>query len=109
MTRRTIWTRTRVHRPDNDTLHKVYSGPEPPAARGGTRLYALDVLRGLAIAGMFVVGSKSPFPQFRHASWFGYTIADIIYPAFLFAVGFSMALSVTAKDARGVPSRLQHR
>jgi predicted acyltransferase len=62
-----------------------------------SRLVALDVLRGLAIAGMIVVTSPGDwnrtFAPLRHADWNGWTPTDMIFPAFLFGVGVALGLS----------------
>jgi predicted acyltransferase len=63
-----------------------------------TRLQSLDVVRGLAVAGMVVVeqtvGPPPSYPALRHASWFGWTAADLVFPAFLVVVGTSLAFSL---------------
>jgi predicted acyltransferase len=75
----------------------------PPAAR--ERLLALDVFRGLTIAGMLLVndpGSWSHiYPPLAHADWHGWTPTDLIFPFFLFIVGVTTHLSITARRARG--------
>lgn len=62
------------------------------------RLPALDLLRGLAVAGMIVVvspGSWSEvYPPLAHAAWHGWTPADLVFPTFLFCVGMAVGLSV---------------
>lgn len=68
------------------------------------RLRALDVLRGIAVAGMIVVncsGSDDVFAPFLHSDWNGITLADLVFPCFLFVAGFSLALSIAARRARG--------
>jgi len=65
--------------------------------RTSSRLLALDVLRGAAVAGMILVTSPgdwgAAYPFLRHAKWNGWTLADMVFPAFLFAVGMALALS----------------
>ncbi|SDK38128.1 acyltransferase family protein [Microbulbifer yueqingensis] len=60
------------------------------------RILALDALRGLAVMGMILVVSPGSWghrlPMLDHAPWHGYTLADLVFPAFLFAVGAAMAL-----------------
>jgi predicted acyltransferase len=94
------------------------AAPAPPAVAGvrrpvvvpGTpatreRLLALDVFRGLTIAGMLLVndpGSWSHiYPPLRHADWHGWTPTDLIFPYFLFIVGVTTHLSISARRARG--------
>ena len=51
--------------------------------------------RGLAVAGMVLVnnpGDAASAPaQLRHAAWHGLTVADLVFPAFVFFVGASLA------------------
>ncbi|WP_121119557.1 acyltransferase family protein [Croceibacterium ferulae] len=66
-----------------------------PASGQPTRFVSLDVFRGLAVALMIVVNTAGPgappFTQLVHASWTGFTLADLVFPSFLFAVGTSMS------------------
>lgn len=59
-----------------------------------SRFYALDALRGLAIALMILVNTPGSwqhvYSPLLHASWDGFTFADIVFPAFLFVVGAAM-------------------
>lgn len=61
------------------------------------RLVALDVLRGLAVAGMILVVSPGDwghaYGQLQHAAWNGATFADMVFPTFLFSVGAALGLS----------------
>jgi predicted acyltransferase len=83
--------------------------PVPPASRAPAatreRLLALDVFRGITIAGMLLVndpGSWSHiYPPLRHADWHGWTPTDLIFPYFLFIVGVTTHLSIAARHARG--------
>src|SRR5687768_14434326 len=78
-----------------------------PATR--ERLLALDVFRGLTIAGMLLVndpGSWSHiYPPLKHAEWHGWTPTDLIFPFFLFIVGVTTHLSIAARRARGDDDR----
>lgn len=75
------------------------------AAAPSTRLRSLDVFRGLAIAGMILVNNpgswRDAWPLLAHAPWHGCTLADLVFPAFLLAVGVSVALSVGKRLAGG--------
>lgn len=54
------------------------------------RFLSLDVLRGLTVIGMILVnnqGRGKAFSMLRHSSWDGCTVADFVYPFFLFIVG----------------------
>ena len=79
----------------------------PPARR--ERLLALDVFRGLTIAGMLLVNNPGTwsaiYPPLRHATWHGWTPTDLIFPFFLFIVGITTHLSLAARRVRGDDDR----
>jgi predicted acyltransferase len=60
------------------------------------RLLSLDVLRGLTVGGMILVNNGGPtsYAPLRHAAWNGLTIADLVFPFFLFMVGISTYISL---------------
>lgn len=68
------------------------------AKADGGRIVALDVLRGLAVAGMILVTSpgswEHAYAPLKHAAWQGWTPADLVFPTFLFCVGMAIGLSV---------------
>lgn len=61
------------------------------------RLVALDVMRGLTIAGMILVNTAGTwshvYAPLQHARWNGLTPTDLIFPFFLFMMGISMYIS----------------
>lgn len=61
------------------------------------RYTALDVLRGMTVAGMILVNNPGSwgkiFPPLRHAEWVGCTPTDLVFPFFLFIVGAALAFS----------------
>jgi predicted acyltransferase len=69
------------------------------------RLLALDVFRGLTIAGMLLVNTPGTwdaiYPPLEHAPWNGWTPTDLIFPFFLFIVGVTTHLSLSSRRARG--------
>ncbi len=69
------------------------------------RLLSLDVFRGLTVAGMLLVNDPGTwsaiFPPLGHAEWHGWTPTDLIFPFFLFIVGITTHLSLSARRARG--------
>jgi predicted acyltransferase len=79
------------------------SAPTAPPVR--ERLLSLDVFRGLTVAGMLLVNDPGTwsaiYPPLQHAAWFGWTPTDLIFPFFLFIVGITTQLSVSARRARG--------
>ena len=69
------------------------------------RLVALDVFRGLTVAGMLLVNNPGSwgaiYPPLGHAAWHGWTPTDLIFPFFLFIVGVTTHLSLSVRRARG--------
>lgn len=70
------------------------------------RLPALDLFRGATVAGMIIVNTPGSADHLwwplDHAAWNGFTPTDLVFPAFLFAVGFALALSFPRPvDAQG--------
>jgi predicted acyltransferase len=81
------------------------------AAVTPARLLSLDVFRGLAVAAMILVNNpgswKAVYPLLRHAAWHGCTLADLVFPAFLFIMGVSQAFSFRQHGLRGTSRRAQ--
>ena len=71
------------------------------------RLLSLDVFRGVTVAGMILVTDPGTYSArywpLCHSEWNGATPTDIIFPAFLVAIGLSMTLSFIARMQRGAP------
>lgn len=67
------------------------------ASAAPTRLTGLDLFRGAAVAGMIIVNTPGSgdyvWWPLDHAPWNGFTPTDLVFPAFLFAVGVALALS----------------
>ncbi|KAI0220752.1 hypothetical protein L0F63_005364 [Massospora cicadina] len=63
------------------------------------RLQSLDVLRGLTVVLMITANYQSddPFPQIEHAEWFGFSIADAVFPTFVFVMGLAIPLALGAQ------------
>src|SRR5438132_2631712 len=76
--------------------------PLPPPAE---RLAALDAFRGMTIAGMLLVNNPGTwsaiYPPLEHAPWHGWTPTDLIFPFFIFIVGITTHLSLSARERRG--------
>jgi len=84
-------------------LAEPTSERQPHAKR--ERLLALDVFRGMTVAGMLLVNNPGSwgaiYPPLGHAKWHGWTPTDLIFPFFLFIVGVTTHLSLAARRARG--------
>src|SRR5205814_3044505 len=86
-----------------------HAAPPQPAVTSATagreRLLALDVFRGLTVAGMLLVNNPGSwgaiYPPLEHAEWNGWTPTDLIFPFFLFIAGITTYLSISARRARG--------
>jgi predicted acyltransferase len=61
------------------------------------RMIELDVLRGFAVAVMILVVSPGAweftYSQLQHANWHGWSLADFVFPDFLFGVGMALGLT----------------
>ena len=73
------------------------------------RLKSLDIFRGLTIVLMLFVNFQDSFPgiyrPFEHSYWDGCTVADMIFPCFLFIVGVTTHLSISARRKRGATDK----
>lgn len=78
---------------------------------GQGRLASLDMFRGLAVAGMVLVNNPGSwqhvYPPLLHAEWHGFTPTDLVFPAFLFAVGAAIPYTVTGYNGRPAGGRTQ--
>uniref|UniRef100_A0A8D0WNU1 Heparan-alpha-glucosaminide N-acetyltransferase catalytic domain-containing protein n=1 Tax=Sus scrofa TaxID=9823 RepID=A0A8D0WNU1_PIG len=79
--------------------------PQPEAWRlsaAPLRLRCVDTFRGIALILMvFVNYGGGKYWYFKHASWNGLTVADLVFPWFVFIMGTSIFLSVTSILQRG--------
>ncbi|XP_035556039.1 heparan-alpha-glucosaminide N-acetyltransferase isoform X2 [Canis lupus baileyi] len=72
----------------------------PPSAL--PRLRSIDTFRGLALILMvFVNYGGGKYWYFKHSSWNGLTVADLVFPWFVFIMGSSIFLSMTSMLQRG--------
>jgi len=72
---------------------------------GPSRVLSVDLLRGLTIAFMILVNDPGDwdhvFRPLDHAPWNGWTITDLVFPAFLFLMGASLVFSLASRAAKG--------
>jgi predicted acyltransferase len=74
------------------------------------RLTSLDVFRGITIATMILVNMASlpdddkKYLWLDHAPWHGWTIADLVFPFFLYIIGVSMAFSLAKYTSGDAPA-----
>lgn len=63
-----------------------------------SRLLSLDVFRGMTIALMILVnspGNRTAYSWLEHSSWNGCTLADLVFPWFIFIVGVASVFSLS--------------
>jgi predicted acyltransferase len=68
------------------------------------RLVSLDFFRGLAIALMILVnnpGGDKYYGLLQHVDWNGLTVADLVFPFFVFIMGAAIPYSLAGKLERG--------
>jgi len=74
------------------------------------RLESLDVFRGLTIAGMILVSTPGTwdtvYSELEHAAWNGWTLADLVFPFLLFAMGAAVPFALARR--RGTRSVRHH-
>lgn len=68
------------------------------------RLLALDILRGITIAGMILVNNPGSwghiYAPLEHAEWNGLTPTDLVFPFFMFIMGVSTYFSLRKYEFR---------
>jgi predicted acyltransferase len=76
-----------------------------------SRLLALDVFRGLTLAGMILINNEGDwdhaYHQLMHTAWHGFTLADLVFPSFVFIMGVAVAFTSKGRsiDGAGNPAR----
>lgn len=74
------------------------------------RLVALDVFRGMTIAGMVLVNNPGTwgaiYGPLQHAPWHGITPTDYIFPFFLFIVGVAIPIALGKRIAEGLTGKI---
>ncbi len=62
------------------------------------RLTSIDILRGIALAGMLLVNNPGDwghiYAPLEHAPFIGLTPTDLVFPTFMFVMGFCIPLSL---------------
>lgn len=68
-------------------------------------LESLDVFRGLTVAAMILVNNPGDwtavFPQLVHAYWTGCTVADLVFPWFIFMMGVALPFAFARRRQQG--------
>lgn len=80
-----------------ESVEPIQQGPNQtvPMQVAKQRIECLDIFRGMTLAGMiFVNYGGAGYPIWEHKSWDGITLADFVFPFFIFSMGASIAISV---------------
>ena len=96
---------------DERSADKIITKPEPPLP-AGVRIASVDALRGLTILLMIFVndlghGAPSWMHHIQPPNADGMTLADVVFPAFLFIVGVSIPLAFERARAAGISQARQ--
>ena len=76
------------------------------AAPNQKRVESIDTFRGLCLAVMvFVNQGGGGYWFFAHSRWNGLTVADLVFPWFIFLSGVSMALSLGGRERKAAAKR----
>lgn len=74
------------------------SDKQQTTAKRPQRLLALDILRGITIAGMILVNNPGSwghiYAPLAHAEWHGLTPTDLVFPFFMYIMGISTYFSL---------------
>ncbi|KAG9071236.1 hypothetical protein KI688_008782 [Linnemannia hyalina] len=115
-----VSTNTAVHKdsalpPIPEPAHDTVATPTAGGLKSrlqlsANRLLSLDLLRGLAILIMITCNAQmdNAFWIVTHPEWIGFTIADTVFPSFLFITGCTLPLSVRA-DPNPTPGNKYYR
>ncbi|KAF6019869.1 HGSNAT [Bugula neritina] len=90
---------------DLGSTHSVSTGNRPETKK--SRIKSLDAFRGLSLTIMIFVnygGGKYWF--FAHSAWNGLTVADLVFPWFVFIMGTALAFVFSLHHRKG-KSKLQ--
>ncbi|XP_062520516.1 heparan-alpha-glucosaminide N-acetyltransferase-like [Corticium candelabrum] len=84
--------------------HHLILGPDMSVKR--RRLASLDAFRGISLILMiFVNYGGGGYWFFEHSTWNGLTVADLVFPWFIFILGTSAAISLNLLDQRDISRR----
>lgn len=70
------------------------------------RLLSLDVFRGITVALMILVnspGNQTAYTWLDHSTWHGCTLADLVFPFFIFIVGVSSTFTLSKARDKNIP------
>lgn len=86
-----------INRESGSTLRtSIDINEAPSAAPVKERLRSIDIYRGLTMFGMILADNqgRDAIWALEHVSWNGLSTADLVFPSFLFIMGFAVPLAV---------------
>lgn len=90
---------------DNDTggdLPAPSQQQQEVVSQKRARIESLDAFRGITITGMIMVNyGGAGYTFLEHQPWDGLTLADLVFPFFIFSMGASIAMSTRKTIAKG--------
>jgi len=87
---------------EETAVNLLLDSKEGKHPQGKERLRSLDAFRGFCIVIMiFVNYGGGGYWFFQHSLWNGLTVADLVFPWFIFIMGTAMPLSFSALQRRG--------
>ncbi|KAK0097192.1 hypothetical protein PV326_003006 [Microctonus aethiopoides] len=91
-------------RKKNPMVIKTEDGTEARPVK--KRIQSIDTFRGISILMMiFVNNGAGGYKFLEHATWNGLYIGDLVFPCFIWIMGFCIPIAITSQLSRGV-SRL---
>ncbi|XP_017783563.1 PREDICTED: heparan-alpha-glucosaminide N-acetyltransferase-like [Nicrophorus vespilloides] len=105
--RRIMMNSTEMENDLGSTTDTVLVIERPPhIKKQSQRMKSIDVFRGICIIIMiFCNYGGGQYWFFKHSIWNGLTIADLVFPWFVWLMGLSMEFSMNKKLRRAVPRR----
>jgi predicted acyltransferase len=89
----------------HETIEEIEKQEVTHHGQRPSRVLSVDLLRGIAVAFMILVNDPGDwghvYHPLNHAAWNGWTLTDLVFPAFLFLMGASMVFSLAARVAKG--------
>lgn len=78
--------------------------PTEEVSKRSRRLRSLDAFRGLSISIMiFVNYGGGSYYFFNHSPWNGLTVADLVFPWFIWIMGVSLVISIQSQLRNSIP------
>nr|XP_002120178.1 heparan-alpha-glucosaminide N-acetyltransferase-like [Ciona intestinalis] len=81
------------------------ANPTPLVREKSERIKSIDTFRGLCLVVMVFVNFRGgDYWFFHHSPWHGLTVADLVFPWFMFIMGVNITLSINSLITKNVPN-----